>query len=101
MPDNDAEEFDVAQFAADMQAGKIVTSSGMPMERVPRVFTAWRLSTDEKRQELLNQGLVVLYEYDHKAGPMEVNGHPVFSHRVDWDSSGIGRLAEGFIQGIG
>ena len=82
---------DIKQLAMDIHAGRVMTSQHVPeSENIRLVFMAAALSGPEYGKWLLENDVVVFYEYMDKAAPMSINGLPQFlSHkhldRSDWE----------------
>lgn len=69
----------VKKLAEDMYKGLVFTNRHIDrQEDVPRVFMPLLIIEDEIRDKLLQDPPGMIYEYMDRAGPMAINGMPMF-----------------------
>lgn len=80
------EDIELKQLAIDISENKVFGTFHMKereMERdterdIGAVFMPFLFMSDEQRKEMVDKGVIHLYEYYDKAGPISVNGMPSF-----------------------
>jgi hypothetical protein len=81
MPMTDDE---IADLAKKIYRGEVFTSynAGMTQNLLPRVFLPLMFLKKEKRQELIDSEIDMVYAPMDKAGPLAVNGMPQFFEQI-------------------
>jgi hypothetical protein len=70
---------ELKQLAIDINGGKVFTEKMLSTpEEGLQVFLPLSLMNKEQKDEFLKEKPVFLFEYFSKAGPMSVNGKPIF-----------------------
>lgn len=69
---------DLKAVALDLYKEKILTSQQVPPEMLQTVFLPLALCDKAALTKMRKRGIVVLYEYLDKAGPLYFNGYPTF-----------------------
>lgn len=67
-------------IALDFYKGLIFSDkhlSSKEIDMLPKIFMPLIFLSEKQREEMKNVGLI--YEYNSKAGPMGINGYPIFS----------------------
>jgi len=82
---------DLKAIALDLYKEKILTSQQVPPEVLQTVFLPLALCDKAALTKMRKRGIVVLYEYLDKAGPLYVNGYPTFASchgltKKEWDT---------------
>jgi len=90
-PRQDRSEQELRQIAIDFQENKIFCSQHIhPNERdsmIPSVFMVINFMDADARKKLIDENVVVFFEYLTEAGPMSVNGYPIFFSMRSFTSS--------------
>lgn len=69
---------DLRALARDISEYRIVVSTMVPDDLIPSVFMPLSFMSREDFDKLLARDVVMFFEYVDKAGPVAVNGFPMF-----------------------
>ena len=80
---------DLAKFVQDFVDGKLITDRHVPQDLIGQIFMPLIFGCFEEYSDAEKKNLGIVYEYYDKAGPMGINGYPMFMslhimHKDDW-----------------